>query len=942
MWVDRTRIEPAVDWLSRVTRGIDASRALIYVITPESVASEDCRQELDLAIARNKLIVPVLLREVTDRSVLHPRVSRLNWIPAGPGDDQARTVDAVARALEDDLDWRDEHTYLGARAGQWDSQQRKRGFLLHGEELGIAETWLGQAVWHPDVPPTELHVDYITAGRKDANLVRNRWIGVLSTGLVIALVLAGVAFAQWRNATASARIANARALAAQSSADLAGNPQQSLSLALTGMKLDAGAPEVQALRLALAQDRLRMAIRSGTGTSTRAAWNGRLGQVAVTAPHDSVALWDTTTGRLTQTLPAGHPVNQILYDTSGTWLAAVSSAGYVAIWWISATGHATPADTTRLNEKISADTPPAMRDDFGALISGSWAGGNTDQFDILGAGLDGMIAFIPATGSVRNVAGVQGLGAWVSIPSPDGSQWFLGGLGDHLLSPSTGHLVSIPATLDSGGGACWLADGSAVFTTADSGVTGTEALYSRTGRVIAQLPQAQPTTAVACSASTSNRWAAAGDQIGDLFLRLAGGTVVSLYGDDNEISAMASSPDGKYLATASTDGTARIWDATTGQPVTTLTGDGAPLTGVQFGSGDGLVVTVDRSGFVRIWDTGLGEPVAVLQPPASGEALPYGFAAGGTLVTGTGLTTSSGADAQVTQVSALTWDARTGRLLRQLPLTGIVAAAVPCSPTLENWGRGMAAEMLPTSNCSLPPPPDLDVEAVVPRPERSKTFGPVMELLPLAASPDGDSVAYARQGQVDVLDTAGRRVARLPVSGTPDGLSFYDGDRALLVMTARAIYLWRPLTGRPPLVIPQPSQPVDATVSGGFLAAADGGKTVGVWSASTGKLVWAYQVVHHDLWDYDVASQPALIQFHGRPAVAVNTKMGNLFVLDRETGKPLHQVDERAVPKSDLPGEEASSTQPMPAWPALVPQKITARSTPLNHRRRRGATPTSV
>ena len=176
VWVDRTRIEPAVDWLSRATRGIDASRALIYVITPESVASEDCRRELDLAIARNKLIVPVLLRKVADRSALHPRVSRLNWIPAGPGDDPGRIVDAVARALEDDLDWRDEQTYLGARAGQWDSRQRKRGFLLHGEELGIAETWLGQAVRHPDVPPTQLHLDYITAGRKDANLVRNRWI----------------------------------------------------------------------------------------------------------------------------------------------------------------------------------------------------------------------------------------------------------------------------------------------------------------------------------------------------------------------------------------------------------------------------------------------------------------------------------------------------------------------------------------------------------------------------------------------------------------------------------------------------------------------------------------------------------------------------------------------------------------------------------------------
>src|SRR5581483_877127 len=86
----------------------------------------------------------------------------------------------------------------------------------------------------------------------------------------------------------------------------------------------------------------------------------------------------------------------------------------------------------------------------------------------------------------------------------------------------------------------------------------------------------------------------------------------------------------------------------------------------------------------------------------------------------------------------------------------------------------------------------------------------------------------------------------------------------------------------------------------------------------------SFQVVHHDLWDYDVASQPALIDFRGKPAVAVTTKQGNLFVLDRETGKPLMQVDERPVPKSDIPGETASPTQPMPAWSPMVPQRLTA------------------
>jgi quinoprotein glucose dehydrogenase len=94
--------------------------------------------------------------------------------------------------------------------------------------------------------------------------------------------------------------------------------------------------------------------------------------------------------------------------------------------------------------------------------------------------------------------------------------------------------------------------------------------------------------------------------------------------------------------------------------------------------------------------------------------------------------------------------------------------------------------------------------------------------------------------------------------------------------------------------------------------------------ASTGAFVWGFQVAHHDLWDYDVASQPSLIEYRGRPAVAVTTKIGHVFVLDRLTGTPLHPVEERAVPKSDIAGEDASPTQPIPAWSAMVPQRLTA------------------
>jgi quinoprotein glucose dehydrogenase len=94
--------------------------------------------------------------------------------------------------------------------------------------------------------------------------------------------------------------------------------------------------------------------------------------------------------------------------------------------------------------------------------------------------------------------------------------------------------------------------------------------------------------------------------------------------------------------------------------------------------------------------------------------------------------------------------------------------------------------------------------------------------------------------------------------------------------------------------------------------------------ASTGEVIWGFQVVHHDLWDYDIASQPALIEYQGRPAVAVTTKIGHVFLLDRSTGRPLHPVEERAVPRSDVPGEDASPTQPVPAWSPMVPQQLTA------------------
>jgi len=92
--------------------------------------------------------------------------------------------------------------------------------------------------------------------------------------------------------------------------------------------------------------------------------------------------------------------------------------------------------------------------------------------------------------------------------------------------------------------------------------------------------------------------------------------------------------------------------------------------------------------------------------------------------------------------------------------------------------------------------------------------------------------------------------------------------------------------------------------------------------AVTGRRLWQYQIVHHDLWDWDLPAQPNLVSLkrdgQSIPAVAQITKMGFLFIFDRLTGKPLFDIEERKVPASDVPGEQAWPTQPFPLKPPPV------------------------
>ena len=106
--------------------------------------------------------------------------------------------------------------------------------------------------------------------------------------------------------------------------------------------------------------------------------------------------------------------------------------------------------------------------------------------------------------------------------------------------------------------------------------------------------------------------------------------------------------------------------------------------------------------------------------------------------------------------------------------------------------------------------------------------------------------------------------------------------------------------------------------------------------AETGAYKWHFQTTHHDLWDYDIPSPPALldVSINGRmtPVLAVAHKTGYMYVLNRDDGKPVFGIEERPVPASEVPGEQSSPTQPIPVKPGPIAR---VSYTPGRHRHRR-------
>jgi hypothetical protein len=135
LWIDVEDIPPGSTWRERVRTGIEACTGFIYVVSPDSLASEHCRLELETATGLNKRVFPVIHRDVAEAALPRP-VADAEWVFLRGEDDFERGLARLTEALETDLEWRDQHTRLAGRTREWldascagrTSARRRRGW----------------------------------------------------------------------------------------------------------------------------------------------------------------------------------------------------------------------------------------------------------------------------------------------------------------------------------------------------------------------------------------------------------------------------------------------------------------------------------------------------------------------------------------------------------------------------------------------------------------------------------------------------------------------------------------------------------------------------------------------------------------------------------------------------------------------------------------------
>jgi hypothetical protein len=332
-WVDWEGIPFSAEWMKEIEAGIDAAEAFVFILSPNSIQSDVCAKELAHAVARNKRIVPVLARDAAGASVPEA-LARLQWIPLRSEEDFEHGIESLVRTLDTDLEWTRAHTRLLVRAQEWLARAQDRSRLLRGQDLKDAERWL-LAATGAERRPTDLHAQFIAVSRQSAQRLRRVTLTAVSVALIVAAVLALVAWQQRFEAVRQRDDATSRELAASAVVALDTDPERSIRLALEAVSSKPTREAEQALRAAVQASRVRLVLPVPEGASRIVAFNADGIRLTTAGADRRLIAWDAVTGAVASTTVASHRDSRAWHPQAlsgdGKHLASAAPDGVVVL-----------------------------------------------------------------------------------------------------------------------------------------------------------------------------------------------------------------------------------------------------------------------------------------------------------------------------------------------------------------------------------------------------------------------------------------------------------------------------------------------------------------------------------------------------------------------------------------------------------------------------------
>jgi WD40 repeat protein len=568
---------------------------LIFVISPESIASQPCGAELRRAVAQNQRVLPVLRRDSgLDEDRIPPELKTPQWTYMRESDDFIAQARGLVDAINTDFSLMPEHRRLLQAANTWVANGRGPSYLLRKDSLKSAEAWLEQVSGTPErLPrPTPLQLEYMRESRASRSRAARISLAVTIVVAAALLVLAIVAFIQ-RNLAESARkeaerqrnAAFARQVAAEAELLWATQPQKADVAALAAIEASRRLPTLgtdtilhQASALLLPE----VARLEHRGVVNAAVFSPRGDLIATASGDKSVRIFDSASRRLVRRIDLRSAVLNVAFDPTGKRLATAGADAYVRVFEV-ATGKEScevlAPESVAYGATFSPDgTRVAIAATYERLIVFEAANGKRiAELDnggpVFAAGFSRDGRFV-ATGSSDGSVHIYSLDPPVEqfrFPRERSREWSevralaFDPSGRYVAAGGDGGVWTVPLN---GGAPAALAGAGRVtaISAAAGGITvGNEAgevrVYSPGGTETRRMQLQGRVNAIVESAKRRLMATASRDGTARVFA-MPGGEELLRLPQAGSVQSVAFSPDGRWLLTGGEDGTARIYSMT--------------------------------------------------------------------------------------------------------------------------------------------------------------------------------------------------------------------------------------------------------------------------------------------------------------------------------------------------------------------------------------------